>query len=870
MAHTCSKCSRINPDEAVYCYHDGFALNGHAGGRSPVSVGSQAFGNPFIFPSGRTCRSFDELAVACQEDWEAARDLLQQGFLGAFFGGLGRADLALAADEAKHFPDHDRGLDQLLAKLPTEVLAEPQLRVEPEALNLGTAEAGQDRELTLHLENQGMRLLYGTVTCEDTKWLALGDKPGAPQKMFQFGHEMSVPIHVVGKHLRASSKPLEGKLVVESNGGDFLVSVRAEVPVKPYPGSGVLAGAKSPRQLAEKAKAHPKDAAPLFEKGDVAEWYKSNGWTYPVQGPSASGLGAVQQFFEALGLTPPPKVQISDRSVTLQAHAGDNNLRHVLEIKTEEKKPVYAHGSSNVPWIEVSRAKLNGRTASITLTVPTVPDKPGETLTGKVTVQSNGNQRFVVPVTLQIGHNLDFTSDAPLPIPISDPEPILTGGAAPPALVTAAPPPRVRRPQPSNWGHAVPAALLALALLILVIVDVTGKGKKTGPGDDDGIPTAESQKDLEKIIRNSKPSLSVKFEDDEQRFGLSIIGQHDPKNPKEKKKLTFEYNGATNNTRIKIDNYDYLFGRETPDNRWVKKNEEVVRDRYWRSTMRLGGSKKILVTQHVMLVPGKKSGELDTCLIYYTIKNGDTDDHSVAVRMLLDTYIGANDGVPFTIPGEKGFLDKVRKFTDKDMPDYIEAVENPTDPKDPGTVARLGLKGIRLPGAALDPPVQLVVCRYPQNPQAAWDWDFAAMDSDPSKPDSCVVLYWSDQRLNRDDTRQVGFTYGLSTLGNTGTGGTSGDLLLSVPDNVFEKNEFKVTAYVYGAKEGDKVTLELPDGLALTEGEAAEKTVDKAAGRTTVFWKVRAGSKGTYNIKARSKKSETSTDVVVKNKSLFG
>jgi len=331
MAHTCSKCSRINPDDAAYCYYDGFALNGHAGGRGPVSVGSQTFGNPFIFPSGRTCRSFDELAIACQEEWEAARDLLQQGFLGAFFGGLGRADLALAADEAKRFPDHDRGLDQLLAKLPTEVLQEPQLRVEPEALNLGTVTAGQDRELTLHLDNQGMRLLYGTVTCEDTPWLALGDKPGAHQKMFQFGHEMSVPVHVVGKHLRASNKTLEGKLVVESNGGDFLVTVRAEVPVKPYPGNGVLAGAKSPRQVAEKAKAHPKEAAVLFEKGEVAEWYKSNGWTYPVQGPSASGLGAVQQFFEALGLTPAPKVTISDRSVSLQGNAGDNNLRHVLE-----------------------------------------------------------------------------------------------------------------------------------------------------------------------------------------------------------------------------------------------------------------------------------------------------------------------------------------------------------------------------------------------------------------------------------------------------------------------------------------------------------------------------------------------------------
>ena len=877
MSHTCSKCSRINPDDAVYCYYDGFALNGHAGGRGPVSVGSQAFGNPFIFPSGRTCRSFDELAIACQEEWDAARDLLQQGFLGAFFGGLGRADLALAAEEAKRFPDHDRGLDQLLAKLPTDVLNEPQLHVEPEALNLGTVKAGEDRELMLHLDNQGMRLLYGTVTCEDTPWLVLGDKPGVPKKIFQFGHEMGIPVHVVGKHLRASNKPLEGKLVIESNGGDFLVGVRAEVPVKPYPGSGVLAGAKSPRQVAEKAKANPKEAALLFEKGEVAEWYKSNGWTYPVQGPAASGLGAVQQFFEALGLTPAPKVTISDRSVTLQASAGDNNLRHTLEIKTDEKKPVYAHGSSNVPWLEVSRAKLNGRVATITLTIPTVPNKPGETLTGKVTVQSNGNQRFVVPVTLQIGGNFNFTDDVPEPMPILEPEPIVSAAPAPLAAVeTYVPPPvRVRRQQPPSWGHAVPAALLALALLILVIVDVTGSGKGDrggkSKGPKDGVGGAQSIKDLEKIIKDEKVALSVKFSDD-QRFGLSISGQHDPKNRRDNKKLTFEYNGFTNNTIVKIDDSDFYFGRSGGQNRWLKKNEEVVPDRYWRSTMRMGGIKNVVVTQNVMLVPGS-SKQLDTALIFYTIKNEDTSDHFVALRMMLDTYIGANDGVPFTVSGEKGFLTTLRVFPDKKLPDYIEAVENPNeDPAKRGTVARLGLKDIRLPGITIDEPVKLVVCRYPQNPQQGWDWQYAPMNAG-DKPDSCVVLYWGEERvLKKGGTRHVGFTYGLSTLGQLPGSGTpaGGNLLLSVPDNVYENKEFVVTAYVYNAREGEKVTLELPDGLSLADGESAEKAVSETARRTTVFWKVKAGKKGSYDIKATSPKSKTSTEVVVKGKSLFG
>ena len=76
MVLTCSKCSRANPAEAVYCYFDGFILGG--AGRGPLSVGAQPFAGPFVFSSGRVCRSFDELAIACQEEWPAAADMLKR------------------------------------------------------------------------------------------------------------------------------------------------------------------------------------------------------------------------------------------------------------------------------------------------------------------------------------------------------------------------------------------------------------------------------------------------------------------------------------------------------------------------------------------------------------------------------------------------------------------------------------------------------------------------------------------------------------------------------------------------------------------------------------------------------------------------
>src|SRR5262249_12340636 len=156
-----------------------------------------------------------------------------------------------------------------------------------------------------------------------------------------------------GQHLRAGNKPLEGHLVLESNGGQPLtITVRAEVPARPFR-EGVLAGAVSPRQIAEKAKAAPKDAAPLFEHGNVAAWFKENGWTYPVQGPNASGLGAVQQFFEALGLATAPKVEVTEKSLSLRGDIG-TSVQATLEVKTQEKRPVYAHATTDQDWLDVS------------------------------------------------------------------------------------------------------------------------------------------------------------------------------------------------------------------------------------------------------------------------------------------------------------------------------------------------------------------------------------------------------------------------------------------------------------------------------------------------------------------------------------
>ncbi|HZZ79404.1 MAG TPA: hypothetical protein VFE62_12850, partial [Gemmataceae bacterium] len=310
MPLVCPHCSRTNSGDARYCYFDGASLLGSSG---PPEAARKTFLAPFVFPTGETCNTFDEFAHGCQRHWNVAVELLHKGYVQKFFGGLGRLDLAQAAQEAAAFPDRERGLDQFLSRLPAGNLSLPKLDVQPKLINLGNLKVGSASEFELNLENLGSRLIFGSVS-SSCKWLAPTES--GESKLFQFRDSTAIPIQIKGQHLRGAVKPLEATLMVESNAGTFKLKVLANVPILPFP-EGVLAGAKTPREIAEKARLAPKQAAPLFESGAVANWYRDNGWIYPVQGPASNGLAAVQQFFEALGLSKPPKVTVNESYIRL-------------------------------------------------------------------------------------------------------------------------------------------------------------------------------------------------------------------------------------------------------------------------------------------------------------------------------------------------------------------------------------------------------------------------------------------------------------------------------------------------------------------------------------------------------------------------
>jgi hypothetical protein len=865
MVQTCRRCARVNPEDAAYCYFDGIALGGPVANGGPILTGAQTFHSPFTLASGRTCGNFDELALACQENWAEALELLQQGYLESYLGSLGRADLALAVREAARFPDRDRGLDQFLAKLPSNVVAPPRLEVEPTELNLGQLQPGEDRHFGLNLTNQGMRLLYGSVSC-DCGWLTVGEAPGAPQKLFQFKHELDVPVHVRGQLLRARNRVFEGRLIVESNGGTATALVRVEVPVKPFP-EGVLAGARSPRQAAEMAKAAPKEAAPFFENGAMARWYQDNGWTYPVQGPAATDVGAIQQFFEALGLTKAPKVEISEQAVHLRGTVGVP-LQHELELRTVEKRAVYARGASSQGWLEVGRPRLSGRTATIPLLIPAVPDREGETLQATVRILTNGNQRFKVKVTLEVIGSFSFDTEAPMALPAESAPASSTATTMPaPARETVPAPATLRARALSfarRWIHAVPALVLALALSGVVIWDLAYP-----PSGEDGTLSPY-------VLDDPEPHLGVKFSPT-MRFGLLMLKDKDPLDKDRFKRLTMEEDGRTNNTCIRLDGHENLFG--LPPGDWARGKagplKQVKLDRGRRGWMSSWwyNQEKVLVRQTVEIVPGGQSRVLDTCLVHYLIENRDTIPHDVGIRVMIDTFIGSEDGVPFVIPGQPGFLETKRVFEQKEIPDFIEALERP-NPADPGAIAHLAPK---IPGVKIqrdDPEPEaidnLVVCRWPGNSEKRWQWDYEPMNEPPNAPkDSCVVLYGPENRMAPGERRALAFTYGLGRIASGG-----GELGLTAGGSFQPGKVFTVVAFVKDSQEGQKVKLLLPKGLSLAPGadgeeQQQEQTVAKAKHYGQVSWRVQADKEGSFPLEVVSGGQTEHYRIQIKRAGLF-
>ncbi len=896
MARVCPHCSRTNCADARFCYFDGASLLGS--GALPESA-RKTFLAPFVFPSGEVCDNYDEFAGGCQRHWHVALDFLHKGFLENFFAGLGRLDLAHAAQEAAAFPDRDRGLDQFLGRLPTSSISLPKLEVQPKLINLGTLKVGVHSQFEISLENKGTRLIFGSVasTCD---WF--GPAETGEAKLFQFRDGASIAIQVKGQHLRGAAKPLEGTLLVESNAGTFTLKVIASVPIVPF-AEGVLAGARTPREVAEKAKHAPRQAAPLFENGAVAKWYRSNGWTYPVQGPASNGVAAVQQFFEALGLSKPPKVFINSAHIQLKGKPGDR-LQHAVQVRTEENRAVYAHAVSPANWLAVKPAQMHGNAVVLPLEI-SVPAEAGATVQAVLKVTANGQQRFDIPVEVAAERDHEtarvaaaLTVATPASIPVAKPAHNADFAFGPGNAANGA---SARFDPVKLLTHLAPLTLLFLVVFGIVTADVLSDKPRhvqvkeeaaeeqaaVGPNEpqfkvaiqdepDDGptvVPVARYKIEDEPEERLVKAApVKVEIKDEPAEVGPKGGGKSAPIDPKLRvsyaygsgrkwgltdtatnKLLTFSPTGETNLTYVRVNGRILRFaGSDFRD--W---GDDAGRETRRGSSSTSHPVPGLKITQILEIVPSKQPVDvggrqkrlMDTLLVRYIYENAGKQPINAGLRLEVDTLIGNNDGVPFTVPG-KGLVNTSADFTRSALvPDFVQALET-GNLRNPGTIVHISLKV----GGGVEAPSRVVLCHW--NTNGNLSNPFATNMGN----DSCIIMVWPDQALPAGQKREMGYAYGLGSITVADPGGT---LAVTLGGNFDIGQSFTITAYVNKPAPGQTLDLELPAGLERIKGDAKQSVPPATVGNTSIVsWEAKVLETGVFPVKVKSSTGVTQTKIV--------
>jgi hypothetical protein len=503
MAQLCSRCQRANPDGAVFCYFDGGVLENGA-----VGAVIRQLPQEFAFPSGRKCRTFEDLVQGCYTEWEDARELLRKGEFTRYLGRIGRADLSRVAQEAQTQPDADIALVNFLAQMPAGNIQGPKLDLYPRRIIIGPVRVGEQRPVQLTVNNQGKGLLQGKLKIVDAgNWLTIPDGLNGQTPIRAAVHQQ-VMLTASAFGLVAGQS-YSAKLTVVSNGGIAEVPLRFDVQAMPFP-RAPYQGAMSARELAERMKVAPKPGIALLENGEIARWFQANGWTFPIVGATAPGVAAVQQFFEGLGLSKAPPLVLSDTEILLRCKSPESVQGQVI-LKTSARKWVYAHAESDSPWLRLAapRGVSGQQQAVVAFEVDSAMlDRDGSHV-GQLHILANGGQRFTVRVRVEVtgvprtwssrksaslpaivpagGENLpswlDNAPETPSPArPTPPPVPASTVRHAPLISVQPATPPPEKRPstitnrpkvapiEPPRLPSRAPSAGVVQALVVGALV----------------------------------------------------------------------------------------------------------------------------------------------------------------------------------------------------------------------------------------------------------------------------------------------------------------------------------------------------------------------------------------------------------------
>lgn len=166
----------------------------------------------------------------------------------------------------------------------------------------------------------------------------------------------------------------------------------------------------------------------------------------------------------------------------------------------------------------------------------------------------------------------------------------------------------------------------------------------------------------------------------------------------------------------------------------------------------------IRVEQRLYFTQNPATGRPDTTAIEYILRNDNTSNRTVGLRMMLDVMVGGNDGAPYFIEGA-GQVTHQSEWNGAIVPNYWLASESATF--NPASLKGRG----QLSGDTVTRPDRFVVADWEQAFNTVWN--YAVNPSDPVTNDSAVILYYSPVTLGPNQTRTLRTYYGIAPAGQT-------------------------------------------------------------------------------------------------------
>ncbi len=293
--------------------------------------------------------------------------------------------------------------------------------------------------------------------------------------------------------------------------------------------------------------------------------------------------------------------------------------------------------------------------------------------------------------------------------------------------------------------------LIAVATGCILAFSLTAKGKRvfaqqqstTPITKPKGVPSGEATS-VESI---SNQLIAVQVGSN-GRFNMGALPDSTGGSGTNSYDLIYRWPGSpdTSFSTVRVDGTDNIYGSsgtmvESPRDIDAKSN---------RSKWKIGD---IEITQNIQIVNNPQTGREDLGRISYIVKNAGTISHNVGQRIMLDTEIAQNDGVPFRVPSA-GIVRTEMEFNGSTIPDTFQAFFDVTRSDRVSTsILKSNVEIV---------PDRLVLASWPRI--AATQFDYTINSNTDFTRDSAYAVYWNPKALASGESRTYTTYYGLAKL----------------------------------------------------------------------------------------------------------